>query len=230
MKSHIIPKSFYETKAGQLTMMFDGKGMHPKKMPVGIYDAQMLCAQCEQLFDQYDDYAYKLLIEEAGSRPRHTAGGMSYEVLESYDYDKLKLFFMSVLLRADLSDGFFWQRVKLGRRRLTIRKHLLKARAPERHSFPVFISRMTTSDKYALFHPPEERRRNGVFYEFFMGRFEFTIRGDKGPALNDMGRATLSRGIPAFIPVLPTLASDRARAVRDVLDNPANRRFLDRQP
>lgn len=59
-----------------------------------------------------------------------------YEIIESFDYDKLKLFFMSVLLRADLSEGFYWQRIRLGNRRLTLKKHISKGIAPGRGVMP----------------------------------------------------------------------------------------------
>ena len=157
VKSHIIPKAFFEPRAGGLTMLFNREDLHPKRMPSGIYDSKILCHQCEEQFSKLDDYAFKLLIENSSARRKVRVREFEYEIIESFDYDKLKLFFMSVLLRADLSEGFYWQRIRLGNRRLTLKKHISKGIAPGRDVFPVFLSRMTTSDRYAVWGYPFNR-------------------------------------------------------------------------
>lgn len=217
VKAHIIPKAFFEPGRGDLAMMFDREDTHPRRRPQGEYDPDILCAECEDMFKGWDDYAFKLLIERAVERKKLSSAGISYEVIESYDYSKLKLFFMSVLLRADLSEMDFWQRISLGNRRLTLRKHIMRRRAPNPGVFPVFLTRLSTSEKYALFYPPEVEKRGAVIYRFFMGRFDFRIRVDKGPAPSEIRKAVLAPGRPLFILVLPTAGSEEARVVTKLL-------------
>jgi hypothetical protein len=229
VRAHIIPKAFFEPSRRGLVLMSDRTDMHPKRYPQGVYDPDILCAECESLFKEWDDYAFKLLVERSSERLRLSSGGFPYEVMQSYDYGKLKLFFMSVLLRADLSEMPFWQRIRLGNRRLTLRKHVTRGTAPDPAVFPVFLTRLSSSDKYALYYPPEVERRGAIIYRFFMGRFDFRIRADKGPAPREARKAVLAPGRPLFIPVLPAAGSEEARVVREVLGNPLNQRYAKRR-
>ena len=103
VRSHIIPKSFYELESfGNIVPKITGSsGFMPKRSPNGIWDSELFCSECEKKFDKYDDYAFKLLYENANLRKQKMHRGSVFgEYYDSYDYVKLKLFFMSVLFRA----------------------------------------------------------------------------------------------------------------------------------
>lgn len=223
VKAHIIPAAFYEPHMSQLSLMFDGDELHPRRQPVGFYDKEILCSGCEKRFDVWDDYAFKLLHERASERKTvaASAGGLSAEIYESYDFEKLKLFFMSVLLRADLSEHFFWQHIELKQRRKTLAKYILKNRLPPKESFGVYLTRFSNSDTHPLFLPPDVDRVGGsVFYRFYMGRFQFHIKVDKSPAPTEVTKVMLKRGKPLYILVWPYSGSVEQTVVQRVLSNP----------
>ena len=66
--SHIIPASFYRfIKDGSnepLEVRPLEEGKYKKRSHTGIYDRTILCGDCEKLFQDYDDYAQKLLLPD----------------------------------------------------------------------------------------------------------------------------------------------------------------------
>jgi len=64
VNSHIIPKSFYkEVSPDNDLKIIDNKGSFPKKSPTGVYD-QFICQNCENLFNDGDDYIKKIFGRE----------------------------------------------------------------------------------------------------------------------------------------------------------------------
>lgn len=229
VKAHIIPKAFYEPGEGTMMLLTDREDTPPQRRPEGDYDGEILCGECEGIFMEWDDYAFKLLIERAGERERRQAAGMHYEVIEAYDYHKLKLFFMSVLLRADLSQRPIWQHVDLGKRKLTLRKYINRRRAPAPDRFPVYVTKMSTAETYPMYMPPQKEFSDGaVFYRFSMGRFDFRIRGDSGGPLAGFRKANLNPGKPLFIVEIPMAGSADAAVIRRIMANSRNARVGDR--
>jgi len=75
VKSHIIPRSFFEIKdfnrkapKKSLSLLSDSGKINPMKHPIGIYDIHLFCKECENKFMKYDDYAFKLLNEQRENR------------------------------------------------------------------------------------------------------------------------------------------------------------------
>jgi hypothetical protein len=61
-KAHIVPKAFYNILPQEPLMLFSGKkDSRPKRVPVGIYDKNLLCEACEEEFSHLDDEAARLL-------------------------------------------------------------------------------------------------------------------------------------------------------------------------
>ncbi|MCD6671175.1 hypothetical protein LT068_19635, partial [Vibrio cholerae] len=67
IKAHIIPEFFFVSmKSGNkpLKVITNILGVYPKKAPIGIYDRNILCSECENRFQKIDDYALRILIAE----------------------------------------------------------------------------------------------------------------------------------------------------------------------
>jgi hypothetical protein len=116
VKSHIIPRAFCEIKEfnikapkKSLSLLSDSEDLKPMKRPIGVYDIQLFCQACENKFMKYDDYAFKLLNEKVDSRKtqKDEMGQVVAQYYDDFNYEMLKLFFMSVLLRDSLSVDFF---------------------------------------------------------------------------------------------------------------------------
>jgi hypothetical protein len=130
VKAHIIPKSFYVKDPGERKpnkIITNTKGVYPKKSPIGIYDETIVTEEGERIFTSWDDYAAELLLaKKSDFKKRFNKGECIAFEIENYDYEKLKLFFLSVLWRASVSSHEFFKKVKLGGHENIIRDALLK--------------------------------------------------------------------------------------------------------
>ena len=53
-KSHVIPESFliHRKVEGEIPILATNKaGAYPKKRPIGEYDSEILCKECEKVFN-----------------------------------------------------------------------------------------------------------------------------------------------------------------------------------
>src|SRR5208337_4171297 len=105
IKAHIIPNSLYEPifndKKGMLIISNKAEN-YPKKQHTGIYNNNIVCEECERLFSKPDDYAKSFFsadIKEDSFIIDKNGDKLAY-IIKYYDYDNLKLFFISLLWRA----------------------------------------------------------------------------------------------------------------------------------
>ena len=63
---------------------------------IGIrYDDKIVTQKGEKIFLEWDDYAFKLLVEQADSaKPLEHGGSIVAYMYDNYNYEKLKLFFL----------------------------------------------------------------------------------------------------------------------------------------
>ena len=148
VKAHIVPKSFYmiePQKDGVSKIMSNSPGVKPKKSPQGIYDTEIVTAEGEEYFKVYDDYAYRVLFEP-GILIEKNIEGCKYWVAE-FDYEKLKIFILSVLWRASVSNQVTNKSIALGIHENRIRNIILTGQLENDWQYPVVISRWY-SDKH----------------------------------------------------------------------------------
>lgn len=124
VKAHIIPEAFFRDIRGDASTLYfvmNEPSAHPKRAPIGLYDKQILCGQCEKAFQNVDDYAAALLIRERDSAfERRSHNGRTIYVAEQFDYHRMKLFIVSVLWRASVSTQQYFSRVNLGPVRVVV--------------------------------------------------------------------------------------------------------------
>src|SRR5258706_1443213 len=103
VEAHIIPRSFYEPLkdgSGPLTMGSNRPRFYPKRSSMGAYDKELVCGKCEALFSPWDDYAQRLLLRACEESSLFEANGQPIAyVYPTFDYHRLKLFFVSLLWR-----------------------------------------------------------------------------------------------------------------------------------
>ncbi|MCD6670830.1 hypothetical protein LT068_17525 [Vibrio cholerae] len=118
IKAHIIPESFFVSmKSGNkpLKVITNILGVYPKKSPIGIYDRNILCRECENRFQKIDDYAFRILIAEEDKQiPVYNDDVVVGYQLNNVDVSRLKLFFISILWRASISEQPFFSKINLG--------------------------------------------------------------------------------------------------------------------
>ena len=97
INAHIIPESFWrymKPDERPFEIRSSNKGEYKERSHIGIYDKTILCGNCEQLFQIYDDYAQFILLpdpkkEDYISGP---SGKIEGYKIENINYSNLKLF------------------------------------------------------------------------------------------------------------------------------------------
>ena len=111
MSSHIIPEFLYKTMYDQkhrfreISTLKDKDKFHQK----GIKE-KLLCTQCEAKFSAYERYASLVLN---GGIELNMLGHKGYVLVTELDYEKFKLFQLSILWRASISEHPLFKEVKL---------------------------------------------------------------------------------------------------------------------
>ena len=232
VKSHIIPRSFFEIKdfhrkspKKSLSLLSDSEDFKPMKRPIGIYDVHLFCEECEDKFMRYDDYAFKLLNEKRDGRKtqKDEIGHVLGQYYNNFDYDMLKLFFMSVLLRAGLSDDFFFQHVNLGPYTEVLKEAIDSGDAKGPDDFAVFLAYYAQIKRGPVIFPPVLRRiENTNFYYFHIGRVIFYIKVDKRVSPASLKPIILKPGGKLFLLEFDLRDSNAFEILKRTVNNPAN--------
>jgi hypothetical protein len=118
VNAHIIPEGFYRRiRDGQnpLELIPTANGKYIKKSPNGVYDSSIVCRKCEIIWQEWDTYAQQLLAAELLERKPVYRNGLEFGFeLDKFDYPKLKLFFISLLWRASVSNHEYFAQISLG--------------------------------------------------------------------------------------------------------------------
>lgn len=195
--AHIIPKSLYgpmreDSRTPRLYSTENGS--FPKKVPAGIYDRGILCADCDRRIGDWDNYAQQLLLaplENYGDPVDLRA--LEAFVIPSIDYTRLKLFFISLIWRAHQATHPFFQDIDLGPWVTKARSMILTGDPGEPDDFGVLLVRHEHPLAARTFYNPERTRPAGLnYYRFGLGCYVAMIKVDSRP-LEGPQRAFLLR-------------------------------------
>jgi len=119
IKAHVIPAAFF-ARSGNASAFesflhtFDPND-HSKRLPSGVYDRELLCDECENRFQRWDDYGATLLLRRFGSFLSVVNDGEPIGWrFDDYDYRLLKMFVIGVLWRAAASTHAYFRDTMLG--------------------------------------------------------------------------------------------------------------------
>lgn len=180
VKAHIIPKSFYNIDCANkipLKIISSNEGIYPQRSQTGIYDSNIVTEDGEAIFQLLDDYACDLLIKNISSaKPIFDNEALQ---IDSYDYHKLKLFFLSVLWRASVSQSQFFKKVSLGIHEEIIRKALLIHDAGSPDFYSVILSIFDKPANNVPTLSPEKSRFDEVnCYKLYLSNFIVLVKVD----------------------------------------------------
>lgn len=149
VKAHIIPEAFARVlrdwSGGRSPILIGSTQRFPKRAPVGSYDSTILCAQCERMFGEWDDYAAKVLIQGWDKYENWENGFINpMSIMDTYDYAKLKLFLISCAWRISVSSRPEYQHRGLGPFEAQAREALCSRDPGGKHFFSTFIVRWIT--------------------------------------------------------------------------------------
>ena len=127
VKSHIIPRAFYEEFAKREMHLISNKKKYTRRIQKAIY-GNFLCKSCENFFNQYDEDATKLIKQGQGKKLLgEVDNGKIWYISDALAHkDLLHQFALSVLWRATNSNIEAYNKVKLGSYEAKIKDALLK--------------------------------------------------------------------------------------------------------
>ena len=182
VKSHIIAKSIHALSSrsenpAQVKILSADPGKPPQKLPSGIY-SNFLCANCESIFQKWEDHAL-LFFKKNYELPLPTS--LPFIKLENFDSQKLKLFFISILWKADASTHDGYSRVNIGQKhREKLRQMILNHEPGSWNDWAVFLERYNSDRPSASGMRPAQKGKinNITFYVFYMAGFKVYIKCD----------------------------------------------------
>lgn len=158
IRAHVLPRFCFADalkEEGYVIEVTNATDRYNRKLPVGIYDRELVCEPCERLFSPWDSYGKFFLFDRdfSGEKRADCQRGSAL-IISEYDYTKLKLFFLATLWRAAASSQAFFAATDLGPH-LGSLGHLVRNRDPgDSQQFPVLLSRFDgPSDRYPDLDP-----------------------------------------------------------------------------
>ncbi|MDP2210019.1 MAG: hypothetical protein Q8K98_14780 [Bacteroidota bacterium] len=183
-RSHIIPDFMYASlfdKDHKLNKFAPADYIegdkHISRPSSGEYESNLLCSQCDnEIIGRYETYARKALyskVDETSDLPECenfiTNGGLKFTKCKNLHYKEFKLFLLSILWRASISNRDFFKEVNLGPYEDTIRQMILSGDPKQEETFPILMMTWLNDKSFAtdlVGQPGINRKENGIRYIF----------------------------------------------------------------
>lgn len=195
--AHIIPKSFYgfskdNHKPSTIYHLSD-KGVRGYTSRVGVFDRTIVTQEGEAYFSESDNYAFEFLVRRGQEAKLYHDGETPLCIeISSFDYPKLKLFFLSLLWRADATSAPMFKAVSLGAHEQRIRKMILQKDPGSPEDYSVVLSMYSDCEDAGLpIADPivgTDQETGARYYDFSLGHFVARIKVDQkpfGPSFTD---------------------------------------------
>ena len=209
IKAHIIPRAFYPSTDDPDETMYvlsSDKDDYPKKVRIGFYDQNILCAECEKKFNDWDTHgAY--VLKHTTLHPVSLDGKFYFKgeynqffQIREFEYDKLKMFFVSLLWRAMASELPMFASVATSdehMRRLS--GYILDGTIPGVDEYSVIVSKYS-QDAVQAHRSPIVRTMDGVrFQEFCFYGYVVYIKLSNRPVSESFAFYVLSPDRPLIV-------------------------------
>jgi hypothetical protein len=222
VKAHIIPKSFYridpdERKPNKIVT--NTKGQYPRRSPNGIYDSNIVTEEGERIFSPWDDYAAELLLNKRSDFTELFKDDkcVAYQI-ENYDYEKLKLFFLSVLWRTSVSEHVFFKKVNLGRHENIVRDTLLQGKAGDSDWYAVSLAAWSDHPGGMGIMDPFREKYFGInYYRIYLEGYIVYIKVDKRIAKEPLHSIQLTPDSPLIVVARELSNSKEMPVIRKVV-------------
>jgi hypothetical protein len=196
IEAHIIPNAFFKSlrSASDSPARKYDSSPYTKNAPKGEYDPNLLCRECEDVFQKWDDYAINVLIPAVKNKKEMSNGGDLH--LGSYDLNKLTLFFLSLLWRGHHSKRDFYKKISLGPYENRIKKSLVESNNSIFSEYPIALSKYTdTAGQGSIPSPEPVKYENLNFYMIELGYgYSCLIKVDKRPLTSGINKNFLKPG------------------------------------
>jgi hypothetical protein len=195
IKAHIIPEPFFGDR-NDLKLVAQAKGAYPRRIPIGVYDTNILCADCDGAIGRLDQHAAEALLQGKSEGLRHPCSTLVARRYPNADGLKLHRFIISVAWRASVSSHDYFNRVKLGKYESLIRGALLDD-ASDAAPLQTFLGEF--EGKHVVPLDPHWTRFDDVrVWVIYAGRFIFYMKADRKPIPRDFSIYVLKSAHPVY--------------------------------
>ena len=229
VRAHIIPAAFHRQLQSDTTrpplVISNNPEVHPKRNPGGLYDEDLLCGDCEHdRFEPWDAYAAECFIHRIGqdSQRFHPTENLAL-IFNSWDQFKLRMFAISLMWRAAVTDKPIFSRVTLGPYEERARQCILQGEPGPPEGFSVFLGRWVTRPEYENMGltqlSPYRTRIDGInILKFFLGGVIIHVKTDKRQFRDPFSELLLKQDRPVYMVTRELEGSKDILAVRSGID------------
>lgn len=225
IKAHVIPEAFFRRLrvGAQPPLLVQQRG-RVKRSPIGVYDPNILCVKCDAIFAPWDNYAYTLLAPTLTDAEEITDGvKIGAWNVPIYKYEFLKLFFISLLWRASVSQHPFYRRINLGILELRAKRLIATNNPGPSEEFGIILARFTDDSGKAILDPHPDRLGGVRYSRFYLGRYVAYIKSDTRSPSNEWRIVTMKPGQPLCIVARDMKRSKELEVMREIVTSSKGR-------
>lgn len=221
VEAHIIPESLYpfdRDKREPLIKVTNVPNRYKSRSAKGEYDRNLVCLECEQLFSEWDRYAHKLLASEPPNQDyiRYRGKVLSF-VVNDVEYDKLKLFFISLLWRASASTLCEFSVVKMGRFERELADMIQAADPGDAQTFAVTLAKFDDPLATGILTPHRQRWSGINYWHFYLGGYVAYVKVDHRCAPEPFRSFMLKPNEPLVILIRDYRGSSEFKLMRNLV-------------
>lgn len=226
IEAHIIPKGFFKRIEGNGPNYILDEDNHPRKSRKGYYDTRILCAGCDNKIGLWDDYAQVILTMDMSgftriSGPEGIGGWDHY----SCDYQKLKLFFISLLWRASISKLAAFKKIDIGPWEDVARAMMMADDPGDAQAFTVILTRFTEVFGHSFFDPHMQDIEGIQYGRFYMAGFQAFIKAGTRPS-SFLEEVVLREGDTLRVVKMSIHDTGEGKIMTNILNSPKNANFI----
>lgn len=194
-KSHIIPDFFY-VQAGiyndshqihKIDVQKFLERKHISYVPTGVYDKDILCQECDNnIIGILETYGRKVLFgglskdeEIRHENFRNPIDGFAYSIFENVNYNKFKLFLLSILWRSAISKNDFFINVDIPENYIEDLRRMIYCGIPGKlNDFPIITMTYLKDEKVPadfIGQPIKSVTEKGILITFLLAGFVFVF-------------------------------------------------------
>lgn len=218
-KAHIIPKPYFDNlraaKGQPLHKVFVDKTYSGKDYQ-GYIDTEILCQECDRdIIGKWDSYAIEFFRGASNWQYVNPPASIkAFFLVQDYEFEPLKLFFISLVWRASISKHPFYENINLGTFEHKAHQLLTNSDAGGVDDFTVFIevseplNTLEFGDVTPFLHrvmaqPSPVVLSGTLFFRFHLNEFTIYIKADNGSVQQDLHPLRLEQGKSIKIVSIP---------------------------
>ena len=188
IKAHAIPEAFFVgLRDGRKPpkLITDTAGIFPQRSQIGVYDEGILCRECEDRFQEVDNYGQLLLLKEENELIELIKNGAIVGwTIKEYNFNLLKRFFVSIL-------GPFEEEAK---------KLIWEESSGDPSQFSFVLAKFIDDEIGRTIMDPHRERWYGInYYRFYLYGYVLYIKVDSRKTPAEFRRIGANDGIPLYI-------------------------------